>query len=117
MLAAIAPYLISGLGVAVGAILALWYMNKYNKLKGTHDLLKSDHEALKDSDVKMAKDHTSQVERMTAELEGLREREKTNGARIRELLATCNDPVALNDELNGMFPLPKEGGTDVPPVP
>ena len=116
MIEVLVPYLIGGLGVAIGVIVALYYLNKYTKAKGQLDLLTSDHEALKENNTKLAADHTKQVAGMEAELAGLRAREAKTRDEVRELLVQCNDPVVLNDELNRLFPVPKEV-PDVPPVP
>jgi FtsZ-binding cell division protein ZapB len=101
------PYLFGGVGVLGGVIVALIYVIKNRSLEKELGLLQRDHTALKEKDAKLTMDHADQVGRMQAETDGLRAKEQELNEKVRKLLSTCSDPVVLNDELNGLFPVPK----------
>ena len=94
-------YLVGGLGVLAGGIVALIYMLKHRSVKGKYDLLTKDYGILKKAHQKLTDDHENAVKRL--ENEKIREN-------VREIRASCNNPVELNNALNRMFPVSEEGG-------
>jgi predicted nuclease with TOPRIM domain len=104
------PYLIGGGLVTglLGVIVGLWYRYKYARTKGKLDGLGKDHKALNEKYDKALEDHESEIKNKDAEINGLRGNEELLSEKVRVLLASCADPVALNDELNSLFPVPKE---------
>jgi hypothetical protein len=105
-------YLVGGCGVLIGAVAALVYMLRYKSVKGKYDAQVKDFSLLKRAHEKLTADHDSAVKRLENENETLKGKNDEIRERVRVIRSTCSNPVDLNDALNRLFPVLKEGGED-----
>lgn len=94
------PYLVGGLGAAVGVIAALWYKWKLARLKGDHKLLKVKHENLTDEFNKLSEKSAQAVKRLREERDGLTEQRNKAQEDLRKCRAESGDPGSVLDALN-----------------
>lgn len=104
-------YIIGG-GVVLallGALVGLWYRYKYRDKCAEVTMWKKDYKILDSAYKKALADHENEIKLRAAELKGLRENERALNEKVRQLLSR-SDPRTINNELNKLFPVPKEDG-------
>jgi len=100
------PYLVGGLGAAVGVIAALWYKWKLARLEGDYKLLKKDHKNLNATYEQFDKASTEAVGRLREERETLMEQRDKALEELHRCREASGDPVSILDDLNlGGVPL------------